>query len=277
MIEFGSVAVPVPVPVVRSGISFSVDEQGQTPTVSAGLDADAMRESLRTFVAAQTGSSASRIDQAALAQQIKDAVVHGTERILPRSLAAVATTAHATAVVPATSGSGDFDTVAGSDDPGGPGRRVAFRVEVEQGLGIDGNEFASAVMATLADGRSWRASGKLHFARSESGGFALYLASPHTVDRLCAPLATNGFTSCTVGGRVVINADRWQGGSPNFTGSLAEYRQYVINHEVGHEIGMHHHPCPGSGVAPVMHQQTLGMGGCTPGPWPQQFELEMVR
>jgi Protein of unknown function (DUF3152) len=48
---------------------------------------------------------------------------------------------------------------------------------------------------------------------------------------------------------------------------LPTYRQYVVNHEVGHRLG--HMLCPGTRQpAPVMQQQTLGMHGCTVNPWP---------
>lgn len=171
---------------------------------------------------------------------------------------------------------GNFITPPGNHDPGGPGRTVGYSIRVEEGLSIDATDFANAVSDIIDNDLSWRGSGKLHFARYETGGFLLYLASPSTVDRLCYPLSTNGFTSCRVGSRVIINSDRWFYSSPYFTGSLPQYRQYVINHEVGHMIGNGHHPCPGSGVAPVMHQQTLGMNGCEPGPWPLDWELAGV-
>ena len=66
----------------------------------------------------------------------------------------------------------------------------------------------------------------------------------------------------------MINLDRWLGAVPDFRGNVALYRHYVINHEVGHQLGYHHQACPGPGrPAPVMQQQTLGLDGCLANGW----------
>lgn len=272
--------VQIPLSVIRASISFAVTMDGDSPKVVAVVDPSNMQSPVRDFLAEH---AAITVDQGAFATQIADAVVQGKSSVAApiRAIRTSEVTSAIPAVIraetPPSSGSGNFETIDSDHDAGGPGRTVNYTVLVENSLDIDHQAFADAVATTLDDARSWLASGKLHFARVASGGFPLYLASPPTVNRLCAPLKTNSFTSCMANGRVVINADRWRDGSPNFPGSLAEYRDYVINHEVGHRIGMHHHPCSGSGVAPVMHQQTLGMNGCEPGPWPAAFELDMVK
>jgi len=151
----------------------------------------------------------------------------------------------------------------------GPLRR--FIVEVEAGLAIDPETFAATVERTLGDRRSWGRHGVMSFQRVSSGpvAFRVVLASPHTVDRHCAPLRTNGYLSCYIGGRSVVNVDRWQKGVPWYAQDLDTYRQYVINHEVGHALGHGHQECPGEGaLAPVMQQQSKGMQGCRPNAWP---------
>lgn len=67
----------------------------------------------------------------------------------------------------------------------------------------------------------------------------------------------------------MINLDRWLHAVPEYGGDVALYRQYVINHEVGHGLGLGHQACPGRGrPAPVMQQQTFGLKGCLPNGWP---------
>ena len=95
------------------------------------------------------------------------------------------------------------------------------------------------------------------------------LASPRTTDRLCRPLDTAGIFSCGAGSTAVINRMRWHRGADAWSGDLAGYRQYVVNHEVGHTLGHGHVGCPGRGqLAPVMMQQTKGIGACRKSPWP---------
>ena len=59
--------------------------------------------------------------------------------------------------------------------------------------------------------------------------------------------------------RVFINEARWVRGAVPFQGDVGSYRQYVVNHEVGHAIGYpRHEPCGDNGeLAPVMMQQTF--------------------
>ena len=72
------------------------------------------------------------------------------------------------------------------------------------------------------------------------------LATPSTVNRLCAPLITGGIYSCGMYGRAVLNLLRWRYGAPAFHGDMTKYRRYLVNHEVGHLLGHSHVvPCLG--------------------------------
>ncbi|MEU0332675.1 DUF3152 domain-containing protein [Streptomyces sp. NPDC006193] len=178
-------------------------------------------------------------------------------------------------------GSGRFDTVPGLDKaPGRGGRTYRYRVDVEQGLGLDGALFAEAVQKTLNDDRSWAHDGALAFERVSSGkpDFVITLASPGTTAEWCAKSGldtTEDNVSCDSAAteRVMINAYRWAQGSETYGDAIHAYRQMLINHEVGHRLGHGHVNCRRDGErAPVMQQQTkfLDHDGihCLPNPWP---------
>ena len=164
---------------------------------------------------------------------------------------------------------GIYSTAPGSGPATGTGGDlVQYRVEVEDVVGISAVEFAAAVDTVTADPRGWTQAGARRLQRTDTAALRIVLASPATADQLCAPLDTVGKYSCRNGGDVVINADRWNMGVPHFQ-PLDQYRTYVINHELGHALGNPHESCPGTGqVAPVMLQQTIGLDGCLPNPWP---------
>jgi hypothetical protein len=174
-----------------------------------------------------------------------------------------------------TSGSGRFAAADGRSPVrgyDGPLRR--YRVAVEEGTGQDADVFADTVDEALADRRSWIASGELRVQRvpeAAAADFTVYLATPATSERMCAEggLMTEGYTSCRLPGQVIINLARWMDSVPDYGAPLAVYRTYVVNHEVGHELGEEHQACPGPGVpAPVMQQQTYGLDGCVANAWP---------
>ncbi|OAB88742.1 hypothetical protein AWH69_02860 [Janibacter melonis] len=159
----------------------------------------------------------------------------------------------------------------------GSGRVVRWSLEAEQGLGIDLDELSDVVARTLADRRGWQRADDVRLvhvpawrvARGEPVQVRITLASPRTTDRLCAPLTTRGEVSCWQSGRAVLNSRRWLTGAPAYRGRLADYRTYLVNHEVGHGLGHGHEGCAGPGRrAPVMMQQTLGVGRCTAWPYP---------
>jgi hypothetical protein len=152
------------------------------------------------------------------------------------------------------------------------GRTVRYAVEIEQGIPINGRDFAIEVHATLTDPRGWQGVDHVAFQEVSSGADAtiiVTLATPHTTDQLCAPLDTGGWLDCWSRGRAVINSDRWFVGSSNYGSDLADYRHELVNHEVGHGLGHGHRLCPAVGQpAPVMQQQTISLQGCRPNPWP---------
>lgn len=166
--------------------------------------------------------------------------------------------------------SGKLRTAPGRVRAPGDGEVLRVRVRVEQGLPVDHDVFADAVMETLNDPRGWSSVDDVTFARTDGADhdFTVVLAGPDTTDALCAPLDTGGSLSCGVVGMAVLNFRRWAYGSDAWD-DVARYRQYLVNHEVGHVIGHGHDLCAGKGErATVMVQQTLSTRGCVPEPWP---------
>ena len=158
----------------------------------------------------------------------------------------------------------------------GPGVVWDVRVEIEDGLSIDPGCFAAAVLEILSDQRGWGRNGDLSFrlADGDTYDFKLILGSPDLVDALCAPINTGGEYSCRNGDVVAINVDRWEFGTDSFGDDLTTYRQYLINHEIGHRLGHVHIPCPAAGEpAPVMMQQSKFTEPCLPNGWPLDSEL----
>ncbi|GAB1327718.1 DUF3152 domain-containing protein [Streptomyces sennicomposti] len=181
---------------------------------------------------------------------------------------------------PTLKGPGKFETVPGFAKAPGTGRKYTYRVDIEQGLGLEGRLFADAVQKTLNDHRSWAHGGARTFERISSGrpDFVLTLASPGTTAAWCAKSGldtTEDNVSCDSAAteRVMINAYRWAQGSQTYGDAMYAYRQMLINHEVGHRLGHNHVTCQKDGaLAPVMQQQTkfLDHDGihCRPNAWP---------
>lgn len=164
---------------------------------------------------------------------------------------------------------------------GGGGQLKRFRIAVESNLGPEMGELSRMTDATLADPRGWTFEQRQRFQRVPDealSDFTIALVTRETAFRLCAKVGLDiregaiPYTSCQANDWVVINLDRWRLSTPDYVQSgtpLPTYRQYVINHEVGHQLGHVHEPCPGTGqLAPVMQQQTLGLDGCLANPWP---------
>jgi hypothetical protein len=189
-----------------------------------------------------------------------------------------------------TRGTGKFVYAAGRGavlGKKGPLRR--FRVAVERGTNEDPADFAAQVEATLGDRRSWTGDGRLRLQRvagNEAASFTVYLATRDTAGRMCRRGGTNitvggrPYTSCRVTGKAIINLDRWRQSARPYVAArvpLAVYRHYVVNHEVGHELGQSHQGCPKrGGPAPVMVQQTLMLRGCVPYAWPRRGDRRLV-
>ncbi|MFI9509455.1 DUF3152 domain-containing protein [Nocardia sp. NPDC052566] len=166
-------------------------------------------------------------------------------------------------------GTGVWHVVPGTTAQVGTGSDIVFRYTVEIEDGIDTSAFggdaavAKMIDSTLADPRSWTHDRKFAFRRVDQGDtdFRISLASRESTRKACGfdiPIDSSCYNADM--GRVVVSEVRWVRGAVAFEGDIGSYRQYQINHEVGHAIGYHQHqPCDtDGGLAPVMMQQTFG-------------------
>ncbi|WP_280333294.1 DUF3152 domain-containing protein [Nocardia wallacei] len=169
----------------------------------------------------------------------------------------------------AETGTGGWHLVRGTSAQVGAaqGHLFSYTVEIEDGVdtaALGGDEaVARMVEATLANPKSWTHDPKFGFRRVDSGNpdFRISLTSRQTTKTMCGfeiPIDSSCYNADV--GRVVLSEVRWVRGAPAFEGDIGSYRQYQINHEVGHAIGYHEHqPCEtDGGLAPVMMQQTFG-------------------
>ncbi|WP_453073777.1 DUF3152 domain-containing protein [Streptomyces olindensis] len=264
--------------------------KGAKSRTFTGIAAAAVTTVLAVVVAGQvaddTGGadvqSQSATDQA---RDIRDSASRADDRATPapgpaaRSLTYDEKMARTYPLAATLKGSGKFDAVPGIAKAPGVGQKLTYRVDVEQGLGLDGELFAEAVQKTLNDQRSWAHNGAYAFERIYTGtpDFVITLASPGTTADWCAKSGldtTVDNVSCDSAAteRVMINAYRWAQGSETYGDKIHAYRQMLINHEVGHRLGHGHVTCDKDGdLAPVMQQQTkfLDHDGirCRANPW----------
>lgn len=153
-------------------------------------------------------------------------------------------------------------------------KRFTYSVVTRGAITADLQQFLDLTAASYADPRGWRSAGYEFTRVAKGGNFTLVLSSAAKVPSFGYPCSSTW--SCRVGRYVIINQARWLHASPAWNAAglaLRDYRHMVLNHETGHWLGHRHRGCPGKGrQAPVMMQQSKGLGGCRFNPFPLPSE-----
>lgn len=166
-------------------------------------------------------------------------------------------------------GKGTWKVLPGTTKKVGTGELFTYTIEIEDGIdlapygGID--SFGKLVDTTLADPRGWASTGQVAVQRVDGEAepdIRISLSTPNTVHRpeYCG-YSIKYESSCWRRSekRVMINLARWVRGAMAFGGDIGSYREYAINHEIGHAFGNGHVGCAKEGdLAPVMMQQSFG-------------------
>ncbi len=141
-------------------------------------------------------------------------------------------------------------------------KTVRYRTAVDSDVKYDPKKFQDEVAIYLADPDGWAQ--WYSFVYTPKGNAKLIrLCNPSTLKQ--EGCKDDSLSCAILGGDMIwLNANRWLHGSKASKLPLERYRQYMVSHEMGHSLGYDHETCPGSGPAPIMMQQTLGIGNCTP-------------
>jgi hypothetical protein len=142
---------------------------------------------------------------------------------------------------------------------------MRYTTVVDPGVDYDPRQFAGEIAVYLADPDGWLSRGVTftYVSRASEADTVIHL----TPFSRMKSLGCDAALSCAEfnGRQIYLNAKRWFGGAPPSKLALSAYRQYMVTHEMGHILGYDHSRCPGRGVpAPVMIQQTMGIGPCKP-------------
>lgn len=136
---------------------------------------------------------------------------------------------------------------------------IRYTTVVDSDVDYDPRKFGTEVDIYLADPDGWAQ--RYSFVRGP--GKTIRLCSPKTIGKVGC--GDEKLSCATLGGNEIwLNSDRWLKGATPSKLPLERYRQYMVTHEMGHSLGYDHVKCPRSGPAPLMMQQTLGIGNCSP-------------
>jgi len=151
-------------------------------------------------------------------------------------------------------------------------KSLKYKVSIESNIKRNLKNFKSEINSILSHKKSW----KVKFLENNSGfDFEIILASAKNIKSYC----NFSKLSCTDirQRKIYINNSRWLNGAKPSKLSLKNYRIYLINHEVGHILGLSHATPIKNRKVPVMNQHTLGIYPGNPWMWPLLSEQKKLK
>lgn len=149
-------------------------------------------------------------------------------------------------------------------------KKLKYTFRIHPSLSMNTDMILDKISTTLQSKRGWVKHGySFEYTNHKKDSDFIFLMVPEEViEKKCK---FSGL-SCADKNIIYLNVKRWKRGSVASKLPLDMYRTYLIMHEVGHILGRGHHQCESIGKAPVMMQQTKGIGHCTPNCWPLNWE-----
>lgn len=155
--------------------------------------------------------------------------------------------------------------------------RFTYKVHIHESIqditGRKLNNFTNHVKRILSHPKSWNVDFVYVNNDIDADVFMnIYLTTDNFISKVCGfdekPLSCANMNTRDI----YINEYRWLHGSVKSKMNLEDYRNYVINHEVGHALGFLHEKPRKNCKCPVMHQQTLYVEPGKPNPFPTKKE-----
>ena len=163
-------------------------------------------------------------------------------------------------------------------------KSYTYNIIINPKLKLKQNLIINKIVDTLNDKRGWRKFGykftkiddvpnsQTSAGKRHSNHLRIIISPNATIQLICKfdGLSCADYSNNTA----YLNLENWRHGCPKSKLSLANYRTYVILHEIGHLLGKGHLLAKNyaNKKAPVMIQQTLGIYDCKPNCWPLPFE-----